>query len=83
MSQQEELDRVSSRIAGALIHFCRKHIGKAFRADDLHTHVMRACGSIAPASSDRILRLLRQRGVIDYEVTSRRDSRYLVHRVKT
>jgi hypothetical protein len=82
MSQSEELERVSARIAGAVIHFCRKHQGKTFHADDLRLHVQRAVGGGAPASADRVLRDLRQRGVINYEVISRSESRYLCHRVR-
>jgi hypothetical protein len=78
MSQQLELERVSVRIAGALIHFCRMRRGQTFYADELRQYVMRNVGSIAPASADRILRDLRQRGVVNYEVISRSKSLYLV-----
>jgi len=82
MSQQQlELERVSARIAAVLIQFCRTRQGKMFHADDLRQYVMRNVGCIAPGSADRILRHLRQRGVIDYRVISRSDSLYLVERV--
>lgn len=77
--QQENLERVSSRIAWAIIRFCREH--RHFHADDLRAAVTRATGVAAPGSADRILRLLRQRGVIDYVVTNRRESLYSVTRV--
>ena len=82
MSQQLELDRVSVRIGAALIHFCRSHVGRTFHADELRTYVCRNVGSIAPGSADRILRDLRQRGVVNYEVISRSDSLYVVHQVR-
>ena len=82
MSQQLELERVSNRIAGALIHFCRKRVGKTFHADDLRVFVMRNVGEVAPGSADRILRDLRQRGLINYHVLSRRDSLYYVEWVR-
>lgn len=82
MSQQLELERVSIRIAGALIHFCGKHVGQLIHADDLRVFVARNVGNIAPGSADRILRHLRQNGVISYTVVSRRHSLYLINRVR-
>lgn len=81
MGQYEELERVSSRIASALIHFCRKHVGRTFHADELRRYVTTQIGDVAPASADRVLRDLRQRGIVDYDVISRRESLYLVNRV--
>lgn len=74
--QQERLDRVSSRIARAILDFCRAH--KRFHADELRKYVIRETGIAAPASADRILRALRQEGHIDYIVENRRASLYLV-----
>jgi hypothetical protein len=45
-TQDEHLERVSSRIARAIIEFCRKH--KQFHADQLRAHVIREnrrCGT--------------------------------------
>ncbi|MGE5570495.1 MAG: hypothetical protein ACM3S5_15770, partial [Rhodospirillales bacterium] len=56
------LDRVSSRIGAAVLDFCQAH--RQFHAGELHQHVERATGVSAPASADRILRDLRQRGVV-------------------
>jgi hypothetical protein len=72
--QEENLERVSSRIGRAIIDFCRAH--KRFHADDLRKAVISETGIAAPASADRILRDLRKRGVIDYRVLSRRESLY-------
>ena len=83
MSQQLELERVSNRIAGALVQFCSKRVGQLIHADDLRVFVSRNVGSIAPGSADRVLRDLRQRGVISYTVISRRHSLYLVNAVRT
>jgi transposase-like protein len=74
--QQENLERVSSRIGKSIIEFCRSH-GR-FHADDLRKWVIRETGTAAPASADRILRDLRRRGVIGYRVVSRRESLYEV-----
>lgn len=76
---QENLERVSSRIAQAIIRFCREH--EYFYADELRKYVASETGVLAPASADRVLRDLRQRGVIDYVVLNRRASWYQVLRV--
>jgi hypothetical protein len=81
-NQGENLDRVSSRIGTALVEFCRAHRGETFHADDMRRHVTRTVGAVAPASADRILRDLRQRGVVDYVVVSRSGSLYLVNSVR-
>lgn len=72
----ENLERVSSRIEWAIIDFCKEHA--TFHADELRQAVTRVTGIAAPASADRILRLLRQKGVVNYEVVSRRESLYRV-----
>ena len=72
--QADNLQRVSSRIAASIMDFIRTHA--YFHADDLRKHVTATVGNVAPGSSDRILRDLRQRGVIEYTVISRKDSFY-------
>lgn len=70
------LSRVSDRIAAAIQEFCEGRRGQTFRADDLRAHVLERCGAVAPGSPDRILRDLRQRGLVAYEVVDRRASLY-------
>ena len=74
--QQENLERVSSRIARAVLAFCEVH--RRFHAEELRKFVIRETGISAPGSADRILRDLRKRGLIDYRVLSRRGSYYEV-----
>lgn len=77
--QAENIERVDARIGWAVVDFCRHHIGQQFFAEDLHLAVKRDVGDfVAPASADRILRLKRQDGTIDYEVVSRSESLYEV-----
>jgi hypothetical protein len=76
--QRAELARVSSRIAAAIIAFCKGRVGAEFHADDLRSHVTACVGVAAPGSADRILRDLRQRKALDYEVVSRSKSLYRV-----
>ena len=78
--QAEHLTRVSSRIEWAIIRFCQEH--SSFHADELRAAVTRATGIAAPASADRILRLLRTKGIVNYVVVSRRESLYKVISVK-
>jgi hypothetical protein len=78
--QEGNLERVSSRIERAIIRFCKEH--PTFHADELRQAVIRDTGIAAPASSDRILRLLRQQGRIDYVVLNRRESLYSVTKIE-
>lgn len=75
------LARVTSRIKAAIIAFtARKTL---FRADQLRAYVALRCGTTAPASADRILRNLRQRGRLNYVVVNRRESLYRIVEVAT
>lgn len=78
MDNAAHLAAVRQRIAPAIFGFCWANRGCEFHADDLRQHVAQATGGAAPASADRVLRDLRQRGVINYEVVSRKDSRYRI-----
>lgn len=76
------LEAVAGRISDAIVAFCRKRVGQEFHADDLRRFVSVATGTNAPASSDRVLRDLRQRGVIVYTVVNRAKSLYRVDKVR-
>jgi hypothetical protein len=73
---QKDRDSVASRISGAILDFVSLHCGLTFHSAQLHAYVESRCGYIAPGSADRILRLLRQRGALDYSVVNRRQSLY-------
>ena len=79
MANREHLDRVSDRIAGAITAFLASR--DTFTADELRRAVRERCGEVAPGSPDRVLRDLRQRGVVAYEVVSRKASLYRVIRL--
>jgi len=78
--QAENLERVTHRIGQLVVEFCRSRVGKQFYADELRAYVLAGMRG-APGSPDRILRDLRQRGVIDYVVVSRAKSLYRVEAV--
>lgn len=75
--QQAQIGRVSSQIASHVTKFLHSHIDKEFHVESLRRYVFdHVDGYVAPASPDRILRDLRQRGVVNYEVISRHKSLY-------
>lgn len=75
--QRNNLVRVRARIGLRIVEFWRERLrgDPMFTADDLRAHVASIAES-APASADRILRDLRQRGVLNYEVVNRAHSLY-------
>ena len=82
MSEQEEnLERVTARIGSAIQRFFLiKGEGgnREFFVEDLRRYVISEVGIIAPASPDRIMRNLRQKGIINYTVLSRSESYYRI-----
>ena len=75
--QQKNLNRVSSRIAAAILEFCTE--GREFHADELRRHVDGCVATgVAPGSADRILRDLRKRRKLNYKVLNRKNSLYRV-----
>lgn len=69
------LRRVSGRIAALVVEFVTARVGQVWHAGDLHKFVAER-EQISPASADRVLRDLRQRGKVAYELVSRRSSEY-------
>ena len=77
--QHTELTRVKSKISKSIMAFFKKKgVGHEFHADDLRRYVESFTGRTAPGSADRILRELRQQMALNYEVTNRRQSLYLI-----
>lgn len=75
--QSVELERVSSRISRFVVEFFELlEIGSQFHAADLKQFVADKDQSVAPGSPDRIMRDLRKRGIINYELVSRSQSLY-------
>jgi hypothetical protein len=74
--QQQHLDRVEAKIAEVVLAFLsNKSNGDQFHLQDLQEYVARTC-PVSPDSPSRILRELRRKGRIDYNVVSRHDSLY-------
>lgn len=64
------------RIANAVTDFVNRRNGIIFTASELRGYVRTIAGDTAPASADRIMRQLRQAGVINYELVNRNASQY-------
>jgi hypothetical protein len=81
-TQEEELERVSHRIEGAVHEFCRERLARAedlFHMEDLLRYVNDVPEiKVAPASPDRVLRAMRAKGVVNYTVVERSKSLYRV-----
>lgn len=82
LEQAKQIKRVTTRIGRIVVDFCRQHTGREFHAADLVAYVEDHSDG-APASPDRILRDLRQRGVVSYHVVSRSKSLYRIDSVAT
>ena len=75
--QRENIERVTDAIANHVTAFLNARLNQEFHVEDLRRYVYENVkGYVAPASPDRILRDLRQRKQVNYEVVSRSKSLY-------
>lgn len=75
--QTQQISRVNHAIASYVTAYLKLKEGKEFHATDLYTYVHDQVGGyIAPDSPARILRDLKKRGLVNYEVLSRSRSLY-------
>lgn len=82
--QQHHLTRVTGRIQELIVSFARDRVATnrpLFHMAELTNFVSRH-HVIAPDSAGRVLRLLRAHGRLDYRVTHRRRSEYLLTMVR-
>lgn len=77
--QRRQIERVSHNIADTVLEFCRKRLASdpLFTVNQLHEYVSERHQG-APGSPDRILRDLKRRERVSYEVVSRSVSLYRV-----
>lgn len=75
--QQENITRVSEVVGPLVLEFYRLTLGTGhpWHMEELTAYVSERT-SIAPDSAGRILRALRQRGMLSYRVLSRSESLY-------
>lgn len=72
--QPRQLARVGSKTQSHILHFVALH--KQFHINEMVAYVEAQGVRIAPASCDRILRMLRQERRLNYRVLNRRASLY-------
>ena len=77
--QSRNLERVTERIGHVILEFFQPP-RETFHGDDLFEFVKSRVTKVAPGSPDRVMCALRQKGVIDYEVTCRSASEYRILR---
>lgn len=70
------LARVTSRIGLAVLAFAAAHHGESWHMDELRQFIEQQVGTVAPASPDRVLRQLRAKRALNYQVLNRRASLY-------
>ena len=76
LQKMDELNRVKINIGDAVAIFVKRRLNEEFTAKELYAFVSERVDNLAPDSPNRVMRDLRKRGVINYEVISRRESRY-------
>ena len=72
---EQHITRVSASIAPYVCHFFDERINQEFHGIDLHNFVSERT-MIAPGSADRIMRMLKASGKVNYEVVNRAKSKY-------
>jgi len=76
----EHLSRVSSKIEEHVFSFCLQNA--EFHMETMTKWVKDRIIGLAPDSPARILRMLRKKGLVDYEVVSRKDSLYRIRNIQ-
>ena len=77
--QKENIARVSAKISPIIATFFHERgVGSEFHVDDLRRYVARRYAVVAPDSAGRIMRDMRTRHWVDYEVVNRRASLYRI-----
>ena len=73
----ENRKRVRGKIVELIKEFCQ--IDRTFHMSELNAHIAAGFdGYVAPDSPGRIMRMLKQEGIINYELVSRSQSKYRV-----
>ena len=75
--QTQQLNRVRTAIAKYVTDFIDEHEGRTFSNAELHNYVAER-SPIAPGSADRVLRDLKSKGAVRYELRDRSKSLYFV-----
>jgi len=76
-SHYQNMKRVDRNIRYLVLDFCSRNIGRPFSLIELELFVMGE-RKVTPGSPGRILRLLKQERLINYQQLSRHKSRYQI-----
>ncbi len=76
-SHYANMKRVDRNIRHIVLDFCSRNVGRPFSLIELEIFVMNE-RKITPGSPGRILRLLKQERVINYQQLSRHKSKYQI-----
>jgi hypothetical protein len=80
IEQTQQLNRVAATTKDAILEFMKARLASedpTFTSDQLRFYVTNnVVGKVSPSSADRVLRLLRQQGMVDYYVVNRGRSLY-------
>ena len=77
---EQQLNRVALNLNQAIVEFWAKRVDAEeprFTSTELRQHVQHYNYGTAPASADRVLRMLRTKGLVNYAVINRGKSLYL------
>jgi hypothetical protein len=77
---EQQLNRVALNLNQAIVEFWAKRVvaeEPRFTSTELRQHVQHYNYGTAPASADRVLRMLRTKGLVNYAVINRGKSLYL------
>lgn len=72
---------MSDSLTTAVSEFCAAHLGNTVKGNMLYAHVIKSHPDIAPDTPARILRGLRDRGIVSYTVPNKKKSEYVIHEV--
>lgn len=65
-------------LAISVSEFCAAHVGETVKGNALHAHVTKYHPDIAPDTPIRVLRSLREQGIVSYRVGQRSKGEYLI-----
>lgn len=72
--QDKQITRVGGKVGPIVKDFFRKRLAankKQFTGSELRDHVVLAHGKLAPGSADRVMRMLRRAGELEYVVVNK------------
>lgn len=72
---------MKSSLTTLVAEFCAGHLGETVKGNALHAYISQTMPDIAPDTPARILRGLRDRGIVSYTVPNKKKSEYVIHEV--